>query len=412
MGGTLAGVPPCGCYVTHSSRDFFPLHTAMRLANEFERVGEHADAARELIDELGAGSWPESTAYTVQHWTGSWIDAERGSLWLRGVAAARAKDSKAAEKYLLAAVWAKWGYRFKYANAPSDPEPDRAKGAYERALHWWPEYGFGHYELGNLALEQAAQESVGSASATTLLASATEHFTQAVAIKPDSILFVNNLGVALLNGGKPEEALPHFHKVLELCAAGAFVTIKGLDPEAGAHLNLGHALHLLGRSSEAHEHWLTALGVGSYDHAVQATQRLMADEAHDMLPPPAVLDLTLGEALAKEGRTREAALRFAAAHVSAANLTDSSDGERIRELVAVRMASLAEVWDEGEGALTDVPRARPSVGGDSGGGSNGSGGGSNVQVVEASADGTMKKTQMSQEEMVNMIKASQASQAK
>lgn len=51
-------------------------------------------------------------------------------------------------------------------------------------------------------------------------------------------------------------------------------------------------------------------------------------------------------------------------------------------------------------------------GGDSGGGSNGSGGGSNVQVVEASADGTMKKTQMSQEEMVNMIKASQASQAK
>ena len=125
-----------------------------------------------------------------------------------------------------------------------------------------------------------------------------------------------------------------------------------------------------------------------------------------MLPPAAVLDLTFGEALAKEGRTKEAALRFAAAHVGAANVTDidgALSAERIRQVVVARMASLAEVWDAGEGALTDTPVARPRPSGSSSGGSaNGSGGDAPVQVVQASAEGTMKKMEMSQEEMVRI----------
>ena len=65
-----AGAPPCGCYITHSSARFFPMHEAMRQAFEFVRVGEHADAARALIEDLSVGAWPPSTAYTAQHWTG------------------------------------------------------------------------------------------------------------------------------------------------------------------------------------------------------------------------------------------------------------------------------------------------------------------------------------------------------
>lgn len=235
------------------------------------------------------------------------------------------------------------------------------------------------------------------------LANAVDHFTEAVRLLPSSILFINNLGVALLNQGRPEEAMAHFERVLELQASGgAFATIKGLDPEAGAHLNIGHALKQIGDSSAAHEHWLTALGMGNYEHAVQAVQRLSADGADDLLPPAAVLDLTFGEALAKEGRTRDAALRYAAAHVGALNLTATATAEAgitataIREAVAARMAALAEVWDLGDGALLDAPGPP--------GGSNGP---RKVQMVQASADGTMQRTEMSQEEMMAAIRATQ-----
>ena len=73
--GNPSGIPPCGCYVTHSSADFFPLHEAMRQPMEFKEVGEHAEAARALIEDLSAGEWPRSTSYTAQHWTGEPADA-------------------------------------------------------------------------------------------------------------------------------------------------------------------------------------------------------------------------------------------------------------------------------------------------------------------------------------------------
>ena len=238
------------------------------------------------------------------------------------------------------------------------------------------------------------------------------HFKEAVRLSPNALLFVNNLGVALINQGKVQEAMAHFERVIELHRdSGSFIAIKGLDPEAGAHLNLGHALMQLGSRDDAHDHWLKALAIGNYEHAVQAVQRLVADEATEKLPHAALLDLRFGEALAKEGRTRESALRFAAAHMSAANLTAAAVGapgredteviEGLRATINDRMLALSEVWDEGEGALAET---RPTQrGGDGGGGSS-----AKVQVVETSPDGTLKKTEMTQEEMQAAFKSGQA----
>lgn len=397
------GERPCGCYVTHSSENFFPLHEAMRQPVEFKNSQEHADAARALIEDLGSKSWPLKTAYTAQHWTASWIDAERGKFWIEGLMAARKKKAEEAEVLLLAVVMSNWGHKFKYANAPDKPNPSRAKAAFERALHWRPDYGFAYYELGNIALEASQAEQPGSAEFDKQLGKAAGHFKEAVKLQPDSLLFVNNLGVALMNQGKAREAMERFRKVLELnLKSTSFVAIKGLDPEAGALLNIGHALHTLGEREEAHGYWVAALRVGNYEHASQAVKRLKADDATHALPNSALVDMILGEALEKDGRVREAALRYASAHLDAHNMT-SADAENnfgetpasVRQKVKERMLALSEVWEEGEGALADSPSrgAKPPP--------------SKVQVVEAGADGTMKRTDMTHEEMMASFKAAQ-----
>ena len=65
------GVPPCGCYVSHSSGDFFPIHEAMRQPQEFKSVREHVEAAHNFVEDLRHGDWPPESAYTAQHWTGA-----------------------------------------------------------------------------------------------------------------------------------------------------------------------------------------------------------------------------------------------------------------------------------------------------------------------------------------------------
>ena len=107
---------------------------------------------------------------------------------------------------------------------------------------------------------------------------------------------------------KPKEAKVPFRRVLELHGK-SFATIKGLDPEAGAHLNLGSALLQMGRADEAHSHWLQALRRGTYESARQAMFRLASAGGRAKLPPAAEIDLTFGETLATHGRAREAALR-------------------------------------------------------------------------------------------------------
>lgn len=248
-----------------------------------------------------------------------------------------------------------------------------------------------------LALEESNEENAGSKNAK--LVEAERHFSEAVRIFPGSFLFENNLGVSLMNQGKVEEAMARFRRVLKLYRSrDSFATIKGLDPEAGALLNIGHALLQLGRRDEAHEQWLEALRTGNYEHAVQAVQRIAADKATNVLPHAAVLDLIFGEALEKEGRSRDAALRYAAAHIGAANLTSSSPDavagftmEAVRERVRAHMLALSETWNESEGDIV----------GSSGAGGKGK---DRVQIVEAGPDGTLTRNEMALEDMMSNLK--------
>merc|ERR1719393_881733 len=180
-----------------------------------------------------------------------------------------------------------------------------------------------------------------------------------------------------MNQGKAREAMERFRKVLELnLKSTSFVAIKGLDPEAGALLNIGHALHTLGEREEAHGYWVAALRVGNYEHASQAVKRLKADDATHALPNSALVD----------------------AHNMTSADAENNFGETpasVRQKVKERMLALSEVWEEGEGALADRPSrgAKPPP--------------SKVQVVEAGADGTMKRTDMTHEEMMASFKAAQ-----
>lgn len=523
--GGASGRRSCGCYRTHSSEIIFPLHEAMRAPFSFARPGEHADAVRVFIDELADGRWPPrpSAILTAQYWTTSWIDPEIGRLWLGGIADARKGDKEAAEKPMLAALWSKWGHRYKYLGVV--PDVEKAAHAYLRALHWQPTYAHAYYELGNIRLEEhhalvrraypraqpharptatppppsippnvpaprnfhrdhfpppssaahpplplpapplpappqtqdnaqkakeedataspvkATKGSLAGADANAKLAEAERFLTHAVALRPDSLLSYNNLGVAQLQRGKLVEAEESFTRVLAL-HKNSFATVKGLDPQGGAHLNLGQALMRSGRTEEAHAHWLEALHTGVYESSRQAMVRLAQSNGRAKLPPAAEIDLIFGEALAKHGRAREAALSYAAAYSGAATQADEAGGgvlavrerERIRKRVREGMRLLAAIWDEEEGALAvggaggggsggSGARARsqgrtPERGGGGGGGGSGSGGsaagggGRRVVMTEAGADGKTKVQELTTEQVRAMNEAAKQAHAK
>jgi protein O-mannosyl-transferase len=103
---------------------------------------------------------------------------------------------------------------------------------------------------------------------------AIEHYLHALRIKPDYVEAHNNLGNALNEQNRTEEAIEHFLKVLRI------------NPEyARAHSNLGIALHKQGRSKEAIEHFLKALRIK---------------------PDNAKTHNNLGNALNEQNRTEEA----------------------------------------------------------------------------------------------------------
>jgi tetratricopeptide (TPR) repeat protein len=138
---------------------------------------------------------------------------------------------------------------------------------------------------------------------------AIKHYEQALRIKRDYADARNNLGVALVQAGRVQEAIEHFEQALRL------------DPGfAGAHNNLGAALEQAGRVQEA---------IGQYEQAL----RIKPDfaEAHN----------NLGAALLQAGKIQEAikhyeqALRikpdYAEAHY---NLGDSLGQEgRVQEAI-------------------------------------------------------------------------------
>jgi tetratricopeptide (TPR) repeat protein len=79
---------------------------------------------------------------------------------------------------------------------------------------------------------------------------AIEHYLQALRIKPDYEKAHNNLGAALANQGRTEEAIEHYLQALRI------------KPDyVDAHYNLGLALANQGRTEEAIEHYLQALRI-------------------------------------------------------------------------------------------------------------------------------------------------------
>jgi Flp pilus assembly protein TadD len=172
-------------------------------------------------------------------------------------------------------------------------------------------------------------------------AEATEHYAQALRLKPDSAESHNNLGIALAALGKTTEAIEHFHQALRLKPVAdvygnlAFALAQAGRTEeaiqqyrqalrynsdrADIHNNLGNALARAGRFQEAVQSWKQALrlnpdyapphnslGVvlaqmGSTDEAIAHYQ-----EALRLKPDYADAHNNLGLALANLGRTAEA----------------------------------------------------------------------------------------------------------
>jgi Flp pilus assembly protein TadD len=79
---------------------------------------------------------------------------------------------------------------------------------------------------------------------------AIKHLEQALRINPDYAVAHNSLGVALEQAGRTEEAIEHFEQALRI------------NPDhAGAHYNLGYALQQTGRLQDAIGHYKQALQI-------------------------------------------------------------------------------------------------------------------------------------------------------
>jgi len=274
---------------------------------------------------------------------------------------------------MYATLWSKWGTKYKYRSGAKG-DIKKARDAYERSIDLSPTYAMGYYELANIELEASE-----AAKALPLLQTA-------VKLRPSVLLFHNNAGVAQLGLQQNAQAEASFRKVLELETA-SFATIKGVSPRSGALLNLGIALAAQARQQEANVAYRAALtdGGASFQYALQAAQRLK--EAGADIGAQDELSVIFGDALFKEGKTREAAVRFASAHQHA-------ETEGIRERVASRMDALADVWDLGPAAkkAATATSKRGSRGGKAEGPTGGAGEAPEVKVHQAGPDG--KTTQM------------------
>ncbi len=114
--------------------------------------------------------------------------------------------------------------------------PDRAIPLYEQALEHNPEHPVARGNLGAALLDQGRAEE------------ALTQLSRAVAIQPDYAIAHANLGNALRELGRPEEAIGHYERAIQL-----------QPDQAAAHANLGGARQDQGRLEEA---------VAAYERAI------------------------------------------------------------------------------------------------------------------------------------------------
>ena len=110
--------------------------------------------------------------------------------------------------------------------------------AYNKALAIKPDYADAYYNMGNALKEQGKLEE------------AIEAYNKALAIKPDYADAYNNMGIALKEQGKLEEAIEAYNKAL------------AIKPDyAEAYNNMGNALKDQGKLEEAIEAYNKALAI-------------------------------------------------------------------------------------------------------------------------------------------------------
>jgi tetratricopeptide (TPR) repeat protein len=158
---------------------------------------------------------------------------------------------------------------------------------FEHALKVTVNNGLAHYNIGVALQQQRKPEE------------AFNHYLQVLRINPNYADAHNNLGSLLLGQGKPDEAVSHFRRALELKPnfveaynnLGLALGIKGNLDEAisnfqqalrlkpdyvDAHYHLGLALQLLGKNDEAISHYRQALKVDpNHTKANKALQELL-----------------------------------------------------------------------------------------------------------------------------------------
>ena len=141
---------------------------------------------------------------------------------------------------------------------------------------------------------------------------AIEHYLQALQLKPDYDKAHYNLGNALDNLGRTEEAIEHYLQALRI------------NPDYDeAHNNLGNALKKRGRTEEAIEHYLQALRIKpDYVEAHNNLGNALNNQGHTeeaiehylqvlrIKPDNAEAHNNLGNALKKQGRTEEAVKHY------------------------------------------------------------------------------------------------------
>jgi Flp pilus assembly protein TadD len=137
-------------------------------------------------------------------------------------------------------------------------------------------------------------------------------WTHALACTTGNYVAHNNLGDALLQKGQPDEAMPHFHKALEI----------KLD-NGEAHFNLGNVLRLKGRTDEAITQYQEAvrfnpsIGQAHNNLGTALRQKGKLDEAIaqfqwalQILPDNESIHFNLAKALFQKGRLGEAITQF------------------------------------------------------------------------------------------------------
>ena len=172
--------------------------------------------------------------------------------------------------------------------------------AYHRALEMKPDYAEAHYNLGIALSDQGKLEDAVAA------------YHRALELKPDYAQAHNNLGVALSDQGKLDEAISASRRALHL---------KPDDPEA--HRNLGVALNRHGNREEAIASFEQALKINplyaeaycSLGTALDEQGKLGAAvacfrQALALEPNLAVAHCLMGAALTTEGKIDEAVARY------------------------------------------------------------------------------------------------------